>query len=66
MLQDYSNNPDLLDYLESAKSLLHTHYIMHYANCMPHLLNDVADITDTISSAVDGSPSKVNFTSRYK
>ena len=39
---------------------------MHYANCMPHLLNDVADITDTISSAVDGSPSKVNFTSRYK
>jgi len=33
---------------------------------MPHLLDDVADITDMISSAVDGSPSKVNFTSRYK
>jgi len=66
VLQDYSNDPDLLDYLESAKSLLHTHYIIHYANCMLHSLDDVADITNTISSAVDGSPSKVNFTSRYK
>ena len=66
MLQDYSNDPDLLNYLESAKLLLYTHYIMHYANCTLHLLNDVADITNTILSAMDGSPSKVNFISRYK
>jgi hypothetical protein len=65
-LQDYANDPELLAYLESAKSLLHTHYILCYANCAPHSLDDVSDTTNTISSAVDGSPSKVNFTSRYK
>ena len=64
--QDYANDPDLLVYLESAKSLLHTHYIMHYATYTPQTLDDFTDTTDTISSATDGSPSKVNFTSRYK
>jgi hypothetical protein len=39
---------------------------MRYADSTPHSVDDVADATDAVSSAVDGSPSKVNFTSRYK
>ena len=66
MLQDYANDLDLLVYLESAKTLLHIHYIMHYASYTPRSLNDFANTIDTTSSATDGSPSKVNFTSRYK
>jgi len=42
---------------------------MRYANSTPHALNDVAnhaaDATNAISAA-NGSPSKVNFISRYK
>jgi hypothetical protein len=37
-----------------------------YASYTLHSLDDFADTTDTTSSAADGSPSKVNFTSRYK
>ena len=66
MLQDYANDLDLLAYLKSAKILLHIHYIMHYASYMPCSLDDFANTTDTTLSATDGSPSKVNFTSRYK
>ena len=43
--------------------------MMRYADSTLHALNDVtdhaADATDAVSAA-DGSPSKVNFTSRYK
>ena len=60
--QDYANNPELLAYLDSAKSSLHTHYILCYAKCTPHSLDDVPDTTHTTSSTMDG----VNFTSRYK
>jgi hypothetical protein len=66
VLQDYADDPDLLEYLKFAKDLLHTHYIMCYANCTPPSLDDVVDTTHAISPATDGSPSKVNFTSRYK
>ena len=65
--QDYANDPELLDYLESAKSSLHTHYALHYATCMPHALDDVADATGPISSAAAGTSSAVDFqfTMRY-
>jgi hypothetical protein len=64
--QDYANDPDLLSYLESTKLSLHAHYEKHYANRARSSLGDVADTTGPVSSAADESPSKVNFTSRYK
>ncbi len=66
VLQDYANDPDLLTYLESAKALLHTHYATCYANSMPQNVDNYADTTGTVSGALDGSPSKVSFTSKYK
>jgi hAT family C-terminal dimerisation region len=66
MLQDYADDPDLLAYLESAKALLHTHYATCYADSMPQNVDNYADTTGTVSGALDGSPSKVSFTSRYK
>jgi len=65
-LQDYANDPDLLAYLESAKSSLHTYYVIRYADSMPQTLDDFADATDAVLPAADSSPSKVNFTSRYR
>ena len=65
-LQDYANDPELLEYLKSAKSSLHTYYAMRYATCPPPTPDDDPEAIDAITSAVDGSPSKVNFTSRYK
>jgi hAT family C-terminal dimerisation region len=62
-LQDYANDPDLLAYLESAKSSLHNYYAICYADSTPQTLDDAAD---AVLPAMDGSPSKVNFTSRYK
>ncbi len=66
MLQDYANNLDLLTYLESAKALLYTYYATCYANSMPQNVDDYADTTGTVPGALDRSPSKVSFTSRYK
>ncbi len=65
MLEDYTSDLDLLDYLREAKSLLETYYALRYANSMPHSLDDNADTTGT-STTVDGSPFKVNFTLRHK
>jgi hypothetical protein len=66
VLQDYADDPDLLEYLESAKSSLQTYYAMRYANSTPQTLDDPTDAADIILRAADGSPSKVNFTSRYR
>ncbi len=66
MKQDYSSDYGLLNDLESAKVLLHTHHAMHYAICTPQSLANDADTTGTIALAVDNSPVAVNFTSRYK
>jgi hypothetical protein len=63
VLQDYADDPDLLAYLESAKDLLRAHFNKHYAG-HAHSLNRAADTH--IQAATDDSPSKVNFTSRYK
>jgi hypothetical protein len=60
--EDYANDQDLLEYLESSKLLLHTHYIQHYSSHADSL----SQSTNPIQSASDESPSKVNFTSRYK
>jgi len=60
--KDYANDPSLLGYLESSKALLHAHYIQHYSSCA----NSLSQPTNPIQSASDESPSKVNFTSRYK
>ena len=63
MLQDYADDPDLLAYLESTKDLLRAHFNEHYAS-HAHSLNRAAD-THT-QAVTDDSPSKVNFTLRYK
>jgi hypothetical protein len=59
---DYAGDSDLLGYLESSKSMLHTHYINHYS----HRANSLSQSTNTTQSASDEPPSNVNFTSRYK
>ena len=61
-LQGYAGDPDLLAYLESTKDLLHTHFEKYYA-IYTHSLNKTVN---TINGTADDSPSKVNFTSRYK
>lgn len=62
--KDYADNPDLLAYLEVMKSKLHTYYNQHYAN---HTNSSHKTMTDSSQSVMpDGSPSKVNFTFRYK
>jgi hAT family C-terminal dimerisation region len=63
VLQDYADDPELLKYLDSAKLSLHAHYNEHYVNCA-HSFDKAA--STTVPSAMDDSPSKVNFTLRYK
>ncbi len=66
MKQDYSSDYNLLNDLESAKVLLHTHHAMHYAiHTLQSLAND-ADTIGAIALAVDDSSVAVNFASRYK
>jgi len=63
--QDYSSDYNLLNDLESAKVLLHTHHAMHYAiHTLQSLAND-ADTIGAIALAVDDSSVAVNFASRY-
>lgn len=62
--KDYADDPDLLAYLEVTKSKLHTYYIQHYVNHTTASHNSVSNVTRSVTS--DGSPSKVNFTLRYK
>jgi hypothetical protein len=66
VLEDYAHDPELLAYLESAKLSLHAHYTKHYVNRRAHSFNEAATTLTTVQSAPDDSPSKVNFTSRYK
>jgi hypothetical protein len=61
--EDYADDADLLEYLESAKELLHTHYTKHYTN----QAYSTQETTDAhVPTVTDDSPSKVNFTLRYK
>jgi hypothetical protein len=60
--QDYANDSGLLEYLEEAKSALHTHFTLNYSTHVPSLN---ADATGPTSTTADGS-SSLNFTSRYK
>jgi hypothetical protein len=50
--------------LEATKAKLHTYYIQHYANNATTSRKSISNATQSVTS--DGSPSKVNFTSRYK
>ena len=43
--------------------MLHTHYMEHYSGRANSLFQSTSD---SIQSTFDDSPSKVNFTSRYK
>ena len=43
--------------------MLHTHYIQHYSSCADSLSQSTGN---PVQSPSDESPSKVNFTSRYK
>ena len=63
VLQDYTDDPELLEYLDSTKLSLHAHYNEHYVN-HAHSFDKAA--STTVPSAMDDSPSKVNFTLRYK
>ena len=61
--EDYADDADLLEYLESAKELLHTHYTKLYAN----RARSTQETTDAhVPTVTNDSPSKVNFTLRYK
>jgi hypothetical protein len=62
--EDYADDPDLLEYLEVTKSKLTTYYIQHYVNHATASHKSVSDAARSVTS--DGSPSKVNFTLRYK
>ena len=63
--QDYKDNPDLLEYLESSKSLLQSHYDEHYANHSYELVRSPWHGNATLPTAHE-SPSRVNFTLQYK
>jgi hypothetical protein len=65
MSSDYMGDEDLLTYLKSAKSSLTTHYILSYAT-HTNSLDQLDSNHDTPEDDIDESPSKVNFTSRYK
>lgn len=62
--EDYAGDADLLAYLEATKLKLHAYYIQHYANHANASHQSVSNAMQSVTS--DGSPSKVNFTSRYK
>ena len=67
MRDDYSDNPDLLEYLENTMMDLHAHYHYYYARDKDTTMRRASiEPTRTSSSASNLSPSKVNFTSRYK
>jgi hypothetical protein len=61
--QDYADDLDLLPYLEYAKSNLHDFYISDYAG---HAHPVSESTSSPVYSTADNSPSKVNFTLRYK
>ena len=60
---DYSGDPDLLQYLENMTMDLRHHYYVHYAD---RVVQHTAQPTRVRSGPADASPSKVNFTERYR
>jgi hypothetical protein len=69
MRHDYSDDPDLLQYLENTMMDLRAHYDDHYARDRDTLAatqHSSNEPTRKGSSVPDSSPSKLNFTSRYK
>lgn len=65
--EDYANDADLLEYLKSAKSSLRAHYEKSYASHSHSLNLSTSSLTNSANDDdINESPSKVNFTSRYK
>lgn len=62
MRADYANDPDLIKYLNSATKDLRHYYDVNYAH---NAVIKRAEPAPVVRPA-DWSPSKVNFTSRYK
>ena len=63
---NYSGDPDLLQYLENTTMDLRHHYYVHYADRVVQPLQRAAQPTRVRSGPADASPSKVNFTERYR
>ena len=68
MREDYANDPDLLQYLENTTMDLRNHYSVHYGiDWAARRAAKQCELTRVGSSApMDTSPSRVNFTARYK
>lgn len=67
MHDNYSDNPDLLEYLENMMMDLRTHYHNYYARDKDTTMQCASiEQTHMSSSALNLFPSKVNFTLRYK
>ncbi len=67
MHDDYTSDHLLADYLENLKCDLYDYYNTHYANQVPFTSQPTVPVTATASLfKAQGSPQKVNFTSRYR
>lgn len=63
MKEDYEDDSSLGEYLETAKTDLHDYYQTHYT-CVSQGLESHPSQTSVVDA--QGSPQKVNFTSRYR
>jgi hypothetical protein len=61
--EEYSNDEDLLQYLENAKTQLQDHYHNHYANTIQR---SAAAVPEPTLQSMDGSPQKFSFIARYR
>ncbi len=67
MHNDYTGDHLLADYLEDSKRDLYDYYNTHYANRVPSTLQPTVPAAAMASLfKVQGSPQKVDFTSRYR
>jgi hypothetical protein len=68
MAKDYAEDPDLMQYLENTTRDLRHHYSVHYSiDWAARRIEKKKVMADMGSSTpADTSPSRVNFTERYK
>jgi hypothetical protein len=68
MQEDYADNPELFSYLDGAMEELRRLYITHYATdrAAQAAQHPLTELPSSASSSRDKSPTKVNFTSRYR
>jgi hypothetical protein len=65
LLGDYEDDDDLLDYLGSTVTDLRIHYRQHYHG-RQQSFDEPAEAAQATSSSRDESPSRVDFTARYR